>query len=234
MISIAVTLALAVSTTHGAICRKECCRGGTELRAVSKAFGESRALDGVSLDIADGEFFALLGPSGCGKTTLLRLVAGFEMPDAGSVMLGDAVVGKPGWALPPEKRQDRHRLPVLRAVAEHDGRRERRLCLTRRRVAEPERVRIVNESLVKVGLEGLAERRPHELSGGQRQRVALARCLAMRPASCCSTSRSPISTCICAKRCRGVRALPQGDPRHHRSTSPMTRPRRWRSPIASR
>ena len=63
---------------------------GVSFEAVSKQFGETRAVESVSLDIADGEFFALLGPSGCGKTTLLRLVAGFEIPDAGSVKLGDA------------------------------------------------------------------------------------------------------------------------------------------------
>ena len=154
---------------------------GVSFEAVSKQFGETRAVESVSLDIADGEFFALLGPSGCGKTTLLRLVAGFEIPDAGSVKLGDAEVGRPGWALPPEKRKigmvfQSYALWPNMTVAENVA-----FALRVRGVAEAERVRIVNESLVKVGLEGLAERRPHELSGGQRQRVALARCLAMRP-----------------------------------------------------
>ena len=78
---------------------------GVTFEAVSKQFDETRAVESVSLEIADGEFFALLGPSGCGKTTLLRLVAGFEMPDDGIVKLGDTVVGRAGWALPPEKRK---------------------------------------------------------------------------------------------------------------------------------
>ena len=154
---------------------------GVSFETVSKQFGETRAVESVSLDIADGEFFALLGPSGCGKTTLLRLVAGFEIPDAGSVKLGGAEVGRPGWALPPEKRKigmvfQSYALWPNMTVAENVA-----FALRVRRVRGAERVRIVNESLVKVGLEGLAERRPHELSGGQRQRVALARCLAMRP-----------------------------------------------------
>ena len=154
---------------------------GVTFEAVSKQFGETRAVEGVSLEIADGEFFALLGPSGCGKTTLLRLVAGFEIPDDGIVKLGDAVVGRPGWALPPEKRKigmvfQSYALWPHMSVAENVA-----FALRVRRVAEAERVRRVNEALAMVGLDGVAERRPHELSGGQRQRVALARCLAMRP-----------------------------------------------------
>ena len=152
------------------------------LERVEKSFdGRTRVVDRIDLTVAPGEFFALLGPSGCGKTTLLRLVAGFEMPDAGNVKLGDAVVGKPGWALPPEKRNigmvfQSYALWPNMTVAENVA-----FALRVRRIAESERVRLVSEALVKVGLEGMAERRPHELSGGQRQRVALARCLAMRP-----------------------------------------------------
>src|SRR4051812_11468208 len=78
---------------------------GVSFEGVSKAFGATRAVEDVSLAITDGEFFALLGPSGCGKTTLLRLVAGFEVPDAGEVRLGEQVVGRAGWALPPERRR---------------------------------------------------------------------------------------------------------------------------------
>ncbi len=154
---------------------------GVTFEAVSKHFGETRAVERVSLDIADGEFFALLGPSGCGKTTLLRLVAGFEIPDEGTVRLGDKVVGQPGWALPPEKRRigmvfQSYALWPHMSVAENVA-----FALRVRRVVEAERVRRVNEALEMVGLKDMAERRPHELSGGQRQRVALARCLAMRP-----------------------------------------------------
>jgi iron(III) transport system ATP-binding protein len=154
---------------------------GVTFEAVSKQFGETRAVESVSLAIADGEFFALLGPSGCGKTTLLRLVAGFETPDGGTVTLGDKLVGRPGWALPPEKRRigmvfQSYALWPNMTVAENVA-----FALRVRRVADQERVRLVNDALAKVGLAAMAERRPHELSGGQRQRVVLARCLAMRP-----------------------------------------------------
>jgi iron(III) transport system ATP-binding protein len=154
---------------------------GVTFETVSKQFGGTRAVEGVSLAIAHGEFFALVGPSGCGKTTLLRLVAGFESPDGGTVTLGDKLVGRPGWALPPEKRGigmvfQSYALWPNMTVAENVA-----FALRVRRVAEQERVRVVNEALAKVGLEAMAQRRPHELSGGQRQRVALARCLAMRP-----------------------------------------------------
>ena len=104
-ISIAVTLALAflASTLGTQPAGRSGAVAGVSFSAVAKHFGATRAVDGVSLDIADGEFFALLGPSGCGKTTLLRLVAGFEVPDGGDVKLGGEVVGRPGWALPPER-----------------------------------------------------------------------------------------------------------------------------------
>jgi len=154
---------------------------GVSFEEVSKRFGATRAVEAVSLAITDGEFFALLGPSGCGKTTLLRLVAGFEVPDDGTVMLGDRVVGRPGWALPPEKRRigmvfQSYALWPHMNVAENVA-----FALRVRQVPEAERTRRVDEALAMVGLAAMAERRPHELSGGQRQRVALARCLAMRP-----------------------------------------------------
>jgi iron(III) transport system ATP-binding protein len=152
------------------------------LERVSKRFGPTRAVEDVSLSIADGEFFALLGPSGCGKTTLLRLVAGFEAPDSGVVTLADEVVGRPGWALAPERRRigmvfQSYALWPHMNVAENVA-----FSLRVRRVPSQERARRVAAALARVGLETMAARRPHELSGGQRQRVALARCLAMEPA----------------------------------------------------
>jgi len=154
---------------------------GVSFEGVSKVFGATRAVADVSLTITDGEFFALLGPSGCGKTTLLRLVAGFEVPDAGEVRLGKEVVGRPGWALPPEKRRigmvfQSYALWPHMTVTENVA-----FALRVRKVPQAERERRVDQALAMVGLETMAERRPHELSGGQRQRVALARCLAMRP-----------------------------------------------------
>jgi iron(III) transport system ATP-binding protein len=151
------------------------------LEGVSKQFGSTRAVDNVSLAVADGEFFALLGPSGCGKTTLLRLVAGFEAPNDGTIKLANEVVGKPGWALPPERRRigmvfQSYALWPHMTVVQNVA-----FALRVRRVPRQEREKRVSNALAMVGLEAMAKRKPHELSGGQRQRVALARCLAMQP-----------------------------------------------------
>jgi iron(III) transport system ATP-binding protein len=144
--------------------------------AVSKRFGTVRAVDGAQLCVEPGELVALLGPSGCGKTTLLRLIAGFEKPDAGAVeVAGTQVAGNGTW-VPPERRrvgmvfQDYALFPHL-TVAENVG-----FGLTRN-----ERRTRVPAVLALVDLSGLGERYPHELSGGQQQRVALARALAPRP-----------------------------------------------------
>ena len=152
------------------------------LEGVSKRFGPTPAVENISLTVADGEFFALLGPSGCGKTTLLRLVAGFEEPDAGTVRLANEIVSTAGFALPPEERRigmvfQSYALWPHLSVAENVA-----FALRVRQVSSDERKRRVADALAMVGLETMAKRRPHELSGGQRQRVALARCLAMRPA----------------------------------------------------
>jgi iron(III) transport system ATP-binding protein len=152
------------------------------LEGVSKRFGATPAVENISLTVADGEFFALLGPSGCGKTTLLRLVAGFEEPDAGTVRLANEIVSTAGFALPPEERRigmvfQSYALWPHMSVAENVA-----FALRVRQVPSDERKRRVADALAMVGLDTMAKRRPHELSGGQRQRVALARCLAMRPA----------------------------------------------------
>jgi len=149
--------------------------------AVSKRFGATKAVEGVDLAICDGEFIALLGPSGCGKTTLLRLVAGFEEPDTGTVRIAGDAVGGPGWSLAPEKRHigmvfQSYALWPHMSVAENVA-----FALRVRRVAASERERRVMGALDMVGLAGFVARKPWELSGGQRQRVALARCLAMQP-----------------------------------------------------
>ena len=146
------------------------------VEGVEKRFGANVAVAGASLEVAEGEFIALLGPSGCGKTTLLRLIAGFETPDAGVVRLGGDVVAGQGTWVAPEHRgvgmvfQDYALFPHL-TVAENVG-----YALPRR-----ERAAQVSRLLELVDLPELGRRFPHELSGGQQQRVALARALAPRP-----------------------------------------------------
>jgi iron(III) transport system ATP-binding protein len=145
------------------------------VQRVSKSFGAVRAVATASMEVGRGEFVALLGPSGCGKTTLLRLIAGFEVPDEGTVRIGEQVVAGETW-LPPERRhvgmvfQDFALFPHL-SVARNVG----------YGLARQARERRVGEALALVGLAGLGDRFPHELSGGQQQRVALARALAPEP-----------------------------------------------------
>jgi iron(III) transport system ATP-binding protein len=143
---------------------------------VTKRFGAVTAVDRASLCVARGEVVALLGPSGCGKTTLLRLVAGFERPEGGSIVVGErAVAGGCTWVAPEARRvgmvfQDYALFPHLTVAANVGFGLPRRLRATR-----------VPELLEIVGLVGLEKRFPHELSGGQQQRVALARALAPSP-----------------------------------------------------
>ena len=148
-----------------------------ELRAVTKRFGATAAVDGIDLDVHPGEFLSLLGPSGCGKTTTLRLVAGFERPDEGEVRIGGSDVSR----VPPYRRDVNTvfqsyalfpHLSVLDNVAY--GLKQRRLGRTDRRAR-------ATEVLELVRLEGLEGRKPRQLSGGQQQRVALARALVMHP-----------------------------------------------------
>ena len=147
------------------------------VRVLSKHFGPVRAVDAVSLEIREGEFFALLGPSGCGKTTLLRLLAGFESPTSGEIVID----GQEMAAVPPHQR------PVNMvfqnyAIFPHLNVRENiAYGLRKLRLPRPELDRMVGETLALIRLEGFGERRSEQLSGGQRQRVALARALIKRP-----------------------------------------------------
>lgn len=142
-----------------------------------KCFGGTVVVDGVSLRAEEGEFVALLGRSGCGKTTTLRMIAGLERPDAGTIRIGGRLVFGQGVNEAPERRhvgmvfQDAALFPHL-SVGRNVG-----FGLTRHAEAQ----RLVAEALELVGLEGYADRMPHELSGGQQQRVALARALAPKP-----------------------------------------------------
>ena len=151
--------------------------GGIEIDRVAKRYGDVVAVDGVSLDVPAGAFVSLLGPSGCGKTTLLRLVGGFETPDAGAVRIG----GRDVTRLPPQKRptamvfQSYALFPTM-TVGENVG-----YGLRVRGVSRGEARERVGRALARVDLDGLGDRPVSALSGGQQQRVALARAVAVEP-----------------------------------------------------
>jgi len=142
-----------------------------------RRFGSQSAVDHISLDVPAGTFFSILGPSGCGKTTLLRLLAGFDKPDAGDIHIR----GQRMNDVPPNRRpvnmvfQHLALFPTM-SVGDNIA-----YGLKRRKVASAERNKRVAKVLEQVGLPGLEHRNPQELSGGQRQRVALARCLVLEP-----------------------------------------------------
>jgi putrescine transport system ATP-binding protein len=145
--------------------------------AVSKRFGSATAVELVSLDVFPGEFFALLGPSGCGKTTLLRLLAGFETPDEGRIVLD----GKDIAAIPPYRRPINMMFQSYALFPHLTVEGNIAFGLKQERLPKGEIVARVAEMLALVRLEGFAKRKPQQLSGGQRQRVALARSLVKRP-----------------------------------------------------
>ena len=147
------------------------------LQAVSKRFGSTVALEGVSLRIEAGELFFLLGPSGCGKTTLLRAIAGFHEPDAGRILFGEEDVTR----VPPHRRQTGMMFQSYALWPHLNVARNVAFGLEERRVPKAEIKRRVEEALASVQMPHLGERRVHELSGGQQQRVALARALVIRP-----------------------------------------------------
>ena len=147
------------------------------LAGVKKSFGEVKAVDGVNLEIADGEFFAMLGPSGSGKTTVLRLIAGFELPDSGVIEIDGVDVSQ----TPPFNRdvntvfQDYALFPHMTVLENVE------YGLKVKKVAKDERIARARKALQRVKLEGYEARKPGQLSGGQRQRVALARALVNEP-----------------------------------------------------
>ena len=149
-----------------------------EIRNLAKSFGAVRAVDGVDLDIHAGEFLTLLGPSGSGKTTVLRMIAGFETPDSGSIKLNGVDI----TYLPPYERdvntvfQDYALFPHMDVISNIE------YGLRVKGVAKDERREKALKALEQVRLAGYENRKPNQLSGGQRQRVALARALVNRPA----------------------------------------------------
>ena len=148
-----------------------------EIRDITRRFGDFEAVKNVSFAVESGEFFTLLGPSGCGKTTILRMIAGFDLPDEGQILLD----GRDLAATPAEKRpihtvfQSYALFPHL-TVGQNVA-----FPLRMARVADAELKRRVGETLDQVHLSELADHYPHEISGGQKQRVALARGLVNRP-----------------------------------------------------
>jgi iron(III) transport system ATP-binding protein len=149
-----------------------------ELCSVTKRFNGVVAVDSFDLRVEKGSRVAVLGPSGCGKTTMLRVLAGLELPDGGRVLIDGVEASRPGWAAAPHTRdigfvfQDASLFPHM-SVAENVG-----YGLDGPRAARVDRVR---ELLAGIGLTGMGERRPDTLSGGQQRRVALARALAPCP-----------------------------------------------------
>lgn len=157
----------------------------TKIQDINKMFGDFQALYGINVEIQDGEFVAILGPSGCGKTTLLRILAGFEQPTSGQIMINDTIVSDAKKTLPPEKRniamvfqsfalwphmtvREHIKFPLL-----HDP-----FVSADVRQYPDERV---NHVIKSVGLDQMADRLPGQLSGGQKQRVALGRAIAPEP-----------------------------------------------------
>ena len=148
------------------------------LRAITKRFEGTVAVDGLDLTVAEGEFLVLLGPSGCGKSTALRMIAGLEQPSEGAI----AIAGRDVTDLP---AGDRDVAMVFQSYALYPHmtvRRNIEFPLRNRRVAAAERDRLVAEAAAALDLDTLLDRKPSELSGGQRQRVALARAIVRRPA----------------------------------------------------
>src|SRR2546427_10108968 len=147
------------------------------LERVSKFFGDVPAVDDLSLDIAEGEFFSMLGPSGCGKTTTLRMIGGFEDPSLGTVYLG----GRDVTDLPPYRRDVNTVFQSYALFPHLDVFENVAFGLRRKKVGGKDIGQRVHEAMRLVDLEGFEKRKPSQMSGGQQQRVALARALVNRP-----------------------------------------------------
>jgi len=147
------------------------------LQQITKSFGSTYAVNNVSLEIQQGEFFSLLGPSGCGKTTLLRMLAGFESPDRGRILIDGADMTRvPPYERPVNMMFQSYALFPHMSVADNIAFGLKQASMTRQLRTER-----VQEMMELVQISALARRKPHQLSGGQRQRVALARALARHP-----------------------------------------------------
>jgi spermidine/putrescine transport system ATP-binding protein len=151
--------------------------GAIRLQGLEKGYGEAQAVRGIDLDIRPGEFFSLLGPSGCGKTTTLRLIAGFERPSSGQIMLdGVDLAPVPAHRRPVNTVFQSYALFPFQTVRDNVG-----FGLRYAKVTKAELRRRVGDALELVQMSSFADRRPGQLSGGQQQRVALARALVLNP-----------------------------------------------------
>jgi spermidine/putrescine ABC transporter ATP-binding subunit len=148
-----------------------------QIQDISKHFGPVKAVDDVSFDIRRGEFFSLLGPSGCGKTTLLRMLAGFELPTTGELLID----GQPMSTVPPNARPTNMVFQNYAIFPHLNVRENIAYGLRKRKLGKAETARIVDQALALIKMPGYGERRADQLSGGQRQRVALARALVCQP-----------------------------------------------------
>ena len=148
-----------------------------QINGISKHFGNVKAVDDVSFQIKEGEFFSLLGPSGCGKTTLLRLLAGFEYPTSGNLLLDGSDI----TALPPDKRPTNMVFQNYAIFPHINVEKNVQFGLRKLGLTNDEIIKRVKDVLSLVKLEGYEERYSSQLSGGQRQRVALARALVRQP-----------------------------------------------------
>jgi iron(III) transport system ATP-binding protein len=150
---------------------------GLRLASVTKIFGDFVAVDGLDLEVSQGEFITLLGPSGCGKTTTLRIIAGFLTPEKGEVYIGQRLMND----IPPNRRNTGMCFQSYALFPHMSVYENIRFGLRMKRVPAQEQKKRIGKILEMVGLEGLAARKPAELSGGQQQRVALARAIIIEP-----------------------------------------------------
>ena len=164
------------------------------LERVTKTFGDAVAVDDLSLDIAEGEFFSLLGPSGCGKTTTLRMIGGFEEPSRGTVYLG----GRDVTDFPPYKRDVNTVFQSYALFPHLDVFENVAFGLRRRKVPKSEIKTRVDDALRLVEMGGFGNRKPGQMSGGQQQRGRSW----LTPNSCSSTNHSGRLISSCASRCR--------------------------------
>ena len=148
-----------------------------QVKNVYRNFGDIKAVDGVSIDIKKGEFFSLLGPSGCGKTTLLRLIAGFETPNFGEILID----GKSMRNVEPNLRPTNMVFQNYAIFPHLNVEENVAYGLRKKKLSKNEKLEMINKSLELVGLSGLNNRSSNALSGGQKQRVALARALILKP-----------------------------------------------------